>query len=390
MAIPNGDLLEQLDRHLACPCQNWLLGAGISKDAHIPLMVPLTSRVLAKAVGTDHKSLLDALLNELPEGAHIEHFLSHLGDYATLAERSKMRTVPIDGRVCTVEELSSTHAEVLRWVAETVRWGYEPPHGGEPESIGIAGNPLVCVDGHNSFIEALFGTAQAGVQERRGPTRIFTTNYDTLLEDALALACIPYWDGFSGGAVAYRSYRFGQEEPSGGYRAHLVKLHGSIDWHLGEDGKVWRVRDGDLYPTRTARVLIYPQATKYLAMQRDPFAAQFDLFRRALSTTADNVMVICGYSFGDEHINQEIEQAMERPGSKTTLLAFCFEGVALQECLVKWRSSAWGKRVYIATEKGLYVGTEGPFYAAEAGLPRSWWTFSGVSKLLKDGAEGSL
>ncbi len=390
MAITNGDLLEQLDRHLACPCQNWLLGAGISKDANIPLMVPLTARVMTKADVTEHKPLLDALLSELPEGSHIEHLLSHLGDYATLAERSKTRSVAVNGRIFAVEELTSAHSEVLRVVAETVRWGYKPAYADQPESVGTAETPLVSVDGHNMFIEALFGTAQAGVQERRGPTRIFTTNYDTLLEDALALSCIPYWDGFSGGAVAYRSYRFGQDEPESGFRAHVVKLHGSIDWHLGEDGKVWRVRDGDLYPTRTARVLIYPQATKYLATQRDPFAAQFDLFRRALSTTADNVMVVCGYSFGDDHINQEIEHAMERPGNRTTLLAFCFEGKAIPECLGKWRLSLWGKRVYIATEKGLYVGKDGPFHPAEEGQSRNWWTFTGVTRLLKDGAESSL
>ena len=103
-------------------------------------------------------------------------------------------------------------------------------------------------------------------------------------------------------------------------RAHVIKLHGSIDWHLGEDDRVWRVRDGDLYPKKISRVLIYPQSTKYLATQRDPFAAQFDLLRRSLGTQEENVLAICGYSFGDEHINQEIELALQRPENKTTSL----------------------------------------------------------------------
>src|SRR3546814_2442820 len=47
-----------------------------------------------------------------------------------------------------------------------------------------------------------------------------------------------------------------------------MKLHGSIDWILGDEGDVWRVRDTDIYPRRSGSVLIYPQSTKYVATQR--------------------------------------------------------------------------------------------------------------------------
>jgi hypothetical protein len=217
--------------------------------------------------------------------------------------------------------------------------------------------------------------------------KLFTTNYDTLLEDALALACLPYWDGFTGGAVAFRNYRFGEKEPGPEYRAHVVKLHGSIDWHLGEEGKVWRVRDGDIYPTKSSRVLIYPQSTKYLATQRDPFAAQFDLLRRSLASTDENVFATCGYSFGDEHINQEIEMSMERPGNKTTILAFSQN---LNPTIEKWRNSSWRKRLYIISEEGLYVGDEGPHAAPLEGNILGWWTFQGVIKMLTNGPEASI
>ena len=60
----------------------------------------------------------------------------------------------------------------------------------------------------------------------------------------------------------------------------------------------------------------------YLATQRDPFAAQFDLLRRTLCTGVENVLATCGYGFGDEHINQEIELALQHPENKTTILAF--------------------------------------------------------------------
>lgn len=90
-------------------------------------------------------------------------------------------------------------------MADTVRWGYVPPgKDSDGEEEGIPGKPIVEADDHVAFICALFGTAQAGLQERRPPVNLFTTNYDILIEDALALACIPYWDGFTGGAVAFR------------------------------------------------------------------------------------------------------------------------------------------------------------------------------------------
>ncbi len=380
------DCLKQLDSLLFSDSQSWLFGAGISKVANIPLMTPLTNRIFAKAADSSDKnikSVLDTVKSELPDNAHIEHILSHLGDIATLAERSKSRKAKVGSLSLEIDVLRDLHAIILQWIAETIRWGYVET----PELIGSRENPIVTVDAHNKFICTLFNCNQAGVADRRGAVRMFTINYDTLLEDALSLGCFSYWDGFSGGAVAFRKHIYGQNEPESGFRAHLIKLHGSIDWHLGLDGRVWRIRDGDIYPERSTRVLIYPQSTKYLATQRDPFAAQFDLFRRALSSNAENVLAVCGYSFGDEHINQEIELALNRPENKTTVLAF---SSSLSEKLIFWQSMPWAKRLYIITASGLYVGSEGPYFPPASAKTLDWWTFSGITHLLSNGAEASI
>jgi hypothetical protein len=390
MTANNDGYLQQLDEFLSRPNQMWLLGAGVSRDAGLPLMYPLTTRVMELAAGSAHKPLLDALLEDLPGDTHIEHVLSQLGDYTTLAKRSSSGRATVRGSEYTIADLEGAHAEILRHIADTVRWGYTPASNGHPAVAGSYAAPIVSVTQHAAFVNALLGKRQAGLDGRRPPIRFFTTNYDTLLEDALALGCYPYWDGFSGGAVAFRSYRYGDEEPSTGYRAHVIKLHGSIDWHLGDDGKVWRVRDRDLYPERAGRVLIYPQATKYVATQRDPFSAQFDVFRRALCNGSDNVLGICGYSFGDDHINQEIEFALSSPTSKTTVLAFCGEFNAIPPVLDAWRQSRWGKRVYIMTQRGLYVGPTGPLHGRTDGSTLNWWTFGGVTAVLQNGAEGAV
>jgi hypothetical protein len=387
MTTSENDYLKQIDNLLAASNLSWLFGAGISLDAGIPLMGPLTSRVFAKVdqdTEEQTKKVLEAIKAELPDKSHIEHILSHLGDYATIADRSKEKKVTIGANSMDTKELGELHAKILRWISETIRWGYKPACGDEPEQTGTPEEPIVRVDQHKAFVSALFNRNQAGVAERRRAVGLFTINYDTLLEDALSLCCFSYWDGFSGGAVAYRSYRYGEKEPALGYRAHVIKLHGSIDWHLGDDERIWRVREGDLYPNKTSRVLIYPQATKYLATQRDPFAAQFDLFRRTLCADAENVVAICGYGFGDEHINEEIEMALQWPENKTTILAFAR---SLNPTLEKWRRLPWSKRLYAITGDGLYVGGEGPFFQLSNSQNRQWWTFDGVTRILNCGAE---
>ncbi len=386
----NLDSLKQLDELLAASNQSWLFGAGISFNAGVPLMWPLTDRVFALAEiegEADDKTVLEFLKDELPDDCHIEHILSQLGDYRTIAERSKNSEVTFGGVTLDLPALDALHQRILAWIAETVRWGYKAAVGGDPETVGSRENPIVTVAEHKGFVSALFNRTQAGVAERRRAVRLFTTNYDTLLEDGLALEGFPYWDGFSGGALAFRSHRYGDDEPQSLNRAHVIKLHGSIDWHLGDDDRVWRVRDGDCYPEKTARVLIYPQSTKYLATQRDPFAAQFDLFRRCLASREENVLATCGYSFGDEHINQEIELALQRPENKTTVLAFTPK---TNSTLEAWRNAAWGKRVYVISEEGVFVGPNGPEAPPSAGSNHEWWTFTGVTEVLNNGAESFL
>ncbi|HCC81925.1 MAG TPA: SIR2 family protein, partial [Methylophaga sp.] len=86
------DLLDQLDNLLAASNQSWLFGAGISLDAGIPLMWPLTERVFAKAKTEGEPndfSILELIKNQLSDNSHIEHILSQLGDHRAIADRSK-------------------------------------------------------------------------------------------------------------------------------------------------------------------------------------------------------------------------------------------------------------------------------------------------------------
>lgn len=242
------ELFSQIEKHLECSEQSWLLGAGISFDAKLPLMYPLTNKV-KKYVKSSHnilyEEIIDPLFEELPESCHIEHILSHLGDYAALAERNKEKKTVINGREVELEVLEEAHNTILESISNVIRCGYVEGRDEVEDEEGTLSAPIVDIESHLEFIDALFNHASAGVHERRKTVNIFTTNYDTLLEDALALNKVPYWDGFAGGAVAHRTQRYGEPAPTNGQRANLIKMHGSIDWFLCDKGYVWRVRDND-------------------------------------------------------------------------------------------------------------------------------------------------
>jgi hypothetical protein len=380
--------LEQLDAFLSRRNQTWLLGAGASYEANLPLMGALTEIVLERVKDSDLEPLIQGLRSDIADDAHIEHLLSHLGDHFTLAERKKSEKATICGKEYGLSELQDAHRTILKHITETILLGCQKRGKGEPWEVGDQGKSIVDVTPHRKFVSALLNTRRAGVEGRRPAVRLFTTNYDTLIEDGLAWERFRYWDGFSGGAVAYRDHRFGSKEPeiTERYDALVSKLHGSIDWHLDGNGSIYRIRRNDPTPGDERHVMIYPQATKYIATQRDPFAAQFEMFRRSLNETNGCVLCICGYSFGDEHINDEIELALSSSGNDTTILAFVFEGdLGLPQILTKWRSCEWGRRLFIMTENGLYLGNKGPLCQPEKGESLNWWTFSGLTEFLENG-----
>mgnify|MGYP001796982098 FL=1 len=121
--LMSSDLLEQIDRHLASANLSWLFGAGISFDAAIPLMGPLTDRVCAilESDKCPQNELLKVLIGELPKGANVEQVLSHLGDYLTLAERSASKKVKIGKKQVQCDDLRSLHSAIVEAIAHTIR-----------------------------------------------------------------------------------------------------------------------------------------------------------------------------------------------------------------------------------------------------------------------------
>jgi hypothetical protein len=140
---------------------------------------------------------------------------------------------------------------------------------------------------------------------RSNPVEIFTTNYDLLLEQAFEEQRLPYFDGFVGSDSAFLDLESMAEDDLPARWARLWKIHGSINWWMTATNKIRRSRDivkGD-------QLLIYPSHLKYDESRQMPYYAMLDRLRVFLRS-GQCLLLSCGYSFADEHINAYIRQGL--------------------------------------------------------------------------------
>jgi hypothetical protein len=150
---------------------------------------------------------------------------------------------------------------------------------------------------------------------REHPVEIFTTNYDLLLEQALEEQRIPYFDGFVGSRHAFFDLASIEHDALPSRWARLWKLHGSINWLKTDDGHIERC------PPRVdvrEQQMIYPSHLKYDQSRKFPYLAMQDRLKTFLAPGRSRdprergpaVLVTCGYSFADQHLNELILQSL--------------------------------------------------------------------------------
>lgn len=153
---------------------------------------------------------------------------------------------------------------------------------------------------------------------REHPVEIFTTNYDELMEQALENRGVPYFDGFVGAASAFLDLDSMVEDDLPARWARLWKMHGSINWWLTKNDQVRRSRD----KIEGEQLLIYPSHLKYDQSRQMPYLAMLDRLRVFLRSH-QSVIVTCGYSFVDEHINAYLAQGLAgNPNASCLALIF--------------------------------------------------------------------
>lgn len=187
---------------------------------------------------------------------------------------------------------------------------------------------------------------------RRACVEVFTVNYDVLIEHALESERVPVFDGFVG---SYRpffhpdSLRRAEAAPGVNW-TRLWKMHGSITWkRLEQEGRV-RVVRGEPDP---AGEMILPSFQKYDESRQQPYSAFTDRLARFLEQD-DALLIVAGFSFGDEHINNLIFGALEnRP--RTHVYALQYEELVEESILIR-RAHRRSNLIVVGPETGVIGG----------------------------------
>ena len=276
----------------------FLLGAGCPVSIRMPEggstkpLIPdirgLTDTVNAKlASSAEFKSSYETLLkrfNGAPKPPTIEDILSHIR-----ALHDVVREGNIDG--LDKKMLADLDSEICKITTKVV--GVDLPNERTP---------------YHQLATWIGGIYRAH------PIEVFTPNYDLLIEQALETHKIPFFDGFIGSKQAFFDLTSMESDSLPPRWARVWKVHGSVNWWRTEGDEVVRREsyiEGD-------RQMIYPSHLKYDQSRRMPYLAMLDRLREFLAR-GQAVLVTCGYSFADQHLNEVILH-----GLRSNPTAICF------------------------------------------------------------------
>jgi hypothetical protein len=215
-----------------------------------------------------------------------------------------------------------------------------------------------------------------------GPVKLFSLNYDPLIERAAEQAKVRLYDGFCGHEHAFFDSSVFEEQIgriSGSFRGTtfrvtakpllLLKLHGSLGWYQSNSSEFRRCAFSSAIAPPNERLMIPPQQQKGTETMRDPYAQLWSAFRGCLAQNSSpiNRLACIGYGFRDEHVNPVIENALTR--SDFTLLIF-----AKDLTDIAWNKWHPKSNVVIVTQSRCSLkGEEGRGHA-------DLWSFERVSK----------
>jgi hypothetical protein len=175
----------------------------------------------------------------------------------------------------------------------------------------------ICADkesmGHLIHVDFAEWLARA---DRKYPIEIFTTNYDYLFELGMEFKGVPYYDGFTGSFVPFFNAISIEDPAFLPQQTKLWKIHGSLGWRFDEETK--RVIRKD---SSEQDILIYPSTLKYSDSKKQPYISLMDRLSSFLKQD-DTVLITCGYSFGDEHINERMLTALRANSSSHVIALF--------------------------------------------------------------------
>lgn len=349
-----------------------LLGAGASFCAGLPLTNQLTEKALASPkLSENSKQILNAIQGSFAGAnptSHIEDYLSELVDWLAITARRSSRNVAasavsIGGTDYSNEQLLLAINEIKQAIFDVI-------------------NIEVDSEVHERFVQALHRPMRPGKENYEGCIDYLVMNYDTLIEDALALSRLRYADGLEGGVSGWwNPATFEQKD----LEARVFKLHGSISWaeHLTSTTPLRIASHLKRSRQHASKIMIWPASTKYRETQLDPYANLMHRARSVLNPQngGQRVLLITGYSFGDAHINLEIERGLRASNGNLTVIAFTSDAEPTG-ILQSWHTDP------NISEQVLIFANRGFFHANQKTVSDTsieWWKFENLTQILEGG-----
>lgn len=284
---------EDAERHLGefvdCLMQaarptGLLLGAGCpcsvrnpTGTALIPDIAGLTVSAAAALHASPHGAAWDALVMTCTEDGELTPTIEQMLD--------RIRGLKSYAGAATIRGLTRAHLETLELTISS--------HIVAVASVDLPAPP--------SPYHALALWTKANT--RLSPVEIFTTNYDLLIEQGLEGANVPVFDGFVGSCRPFFDVESVSNDSLPSRWARLWKIHGSVNWqHDKKRKEIYRSVGG-------TTAVIHPSHLKYDESRKLPYLALIDRLRRFVRS-GQPILITCGYSFRDQHINEVIIDAL--------------------------------------------------------------------------------
>jgi len=367
-AKPFSEAVAKFEELLVQSGRAFLIGAGCSKCAGLPLTAELTDKALgSSALDGTSKAILTAV-KDLFAGAgnaHIEDYLSELIDLLAISERrvdrgATQKDITLGATGYTAAQLRGAANQIKRAIAGVIE-------------------KKVSIETHRAFVAAVHRPLRVGKAAPGQVVDYLVLNYDTALEDALALERVPFSDGIDGGVTGWWNPQTFDRD---GLGARVLKLHGSINWcELPSDPLPRRIAASlQMADASDRRILIWPASTKYRETQLDPFAQLADRARRVMRPNrgSQRVLVICGYGFGDTHINVEVDRALRESAGDLTVVACTSENEPTGQLKMWTEDEKIREQVLILANRGFFHGDS----SEKSTTDLLWWKFENITRLL--------
>lgn len=193
------------------------------------------------------------------------------------------------------------------------------------------------IDYRRNYLHKLFIKRLMSRSEKLNRVNIFTLNYDLLIEKSAEELGVPLNNGFSGfhyrtfnPPIYHQDYHYSitDGKRTRAKSLNLYKLHGSLSWKFDDTKPPYGITEIQYDFSKGINFvpdcIIYPVQSKKKHSLDLPYSEMFRQFIECVNKP-NSTLIIMGYSFGDEHVNDLITNALTNPSLNLIVFSYMDE-----------------------------------------------------------------